>query len=155
MKDEDIYAFNPVPTPPAPPATPRRRVWPWVLGGVLLLVLALLVSGAVALVSLLDSARDGVHLTIDGDEWTPGVLDGASGLVAVLGAAFGLMVALLCVLLVVPLTLLLVALGLALGLGGAALAVLLVAAVLLSPLWMLLLILWLVLRPKRRATMTA
>ena len=155
MKDEDIYAFNPVPTLPAPPAPPRRRVWPWVLGGVLVLALALLVSGAVALVSVLDSARDGVHFTIDGDEWTPGILDGVSGLVAVMGVAFGLTVALLCVLLVVPLTLLLVALGLALGLGGVVLALLLVGGLVLSPLWGLLLVLWLLLRPKRRATMTA
>jgi len=115
----------------------------------------LLAGGTAALVSVLSSAHDGVHVTIDGEDWTPGLLDGASGLLALTGVGFGLMVALLCVLLVVPLTLLLVALGLALGLGGVVLALGLVAAVVLSPLWLLLLILWLALRPKRRATMAA
>jgi len=152
MKDEDIYAFNPVPKPPAPPAPPRR-LWPWVLGGALLLTLVLLASGAAALVSLLDSAREGVHISIGGEDWTPGVLDGLGGLAAVAGVGFGLLVALLCVLLVVPLTLLLVALGLALGVGGALLAAGLVAALLLSPLWLLVLVLWLALRPRRPATM--
>ena len=151
MNDEAIYAFSPVPKPPAPP---RRRLWPWLLGGFLLLAVVLVASGAVALVSLLDSAHDGVHVSIDGDEWTPGVLDGLGGLMALMGAGIGLTVALVCVLLVVPLTLLLVALALALGLGGAVLALGLVAALLLSPLWLLLLILWLALRPRRPATMS-
>lgn len=150
MNDEAIYAFSPVPNAPTaplkPPAPQRRRRWPWVLGGIALLALLLMLAGAVTLISLLDSVHDGVHVTIDGDEWTPGLVDGFSGLMAVLGVGIGLLVALFCVLLVVPLTLLLVLLGLALGLGGAVLAVLLVAGVVLSPLWILLLILWLVLR---------
>jgi len=150
MNDEAIYAFSPVPggasTPLKPPAPPKRRWWPWVLGAFALLALLLAISGALTLVSLADSARDGVHVTIDGDEWTPGLLEGFGGLMAVMGVGIGLLVALFCLLLVVPLTLLLVLLGLALGVGGAVLAVGLVAAVLLSPLWLLLLILWLALR---------
>jgi hypothetical protein len=158
VNDEAIYAFSPMPAPaaaPAPVKPPRRRIWPWVLGGFALLALLLVITGAVTLVSVLDSAHDGVHVTIDGDEWSPGLLDGFSGLMAVMGVGIGLVVAFFCVLLVVPLTLLLVLLGLTLGLGGALLAVLLVAGVLLSPLWMLLLILWLVLRrPAARATVS-
>jgi hypothetical protein len=149
VNDEAIYAFSPVPDAPAPlkpPAPPKRRRWPWVLGALALLSLLLVVSGAITLVALLNSAHDGMHVSIDGDEWMPGALDGFSGLMAVMGVGIGLLVALFCVLLVVPLTLLLVLLGLVLGLGGAVLAVLLVAALLLSPLWMLLLIVWLILR---------
>jgi hypothetical protein len=149
VNDEAIYAFNPMPeaaAPLKPPAPPKRRWWPWVLGGLALLSLLLVIGGAITLASLLSSAHDGVHVTVDGDEWAPGLLEGFGGLMALMGVGIGLVVALLCVLLVVPLTLLLVALGLALGLGGAVLAVLLVAGVVLSPLWLLLLILWLVLR---------
>jgi len=149
VNDEAIYAFNPVPEMPAPlkpPAPARRSWWPWVLGAFALLALLLVIGGALTLVSLADSARDGMHVTIDGDDWSPGLLEGFGGLMAVMGVGIGLVVALFCVLLVVPLTLLLVLLGLALGAAGAVLAVLTVVAVVLSPLWLLLLIVWLVLR---------
>ena len=60
MKDEDIYAFSAV--PPAASAMPAakapRRIWPWVLGA-LLLVFALAVAGSLAaLNALLDAGRD-------------------------------------------------------------------------------------------------
>lgn len=161
MNDEAIYAFSPVPepaAPPKPPKPPKRRWWPWVLGGIALLSLLLVVSGALTLASLLHSAPDGVHVAIDGDEWVPGVVEGFGGLMAVMGVGIGLLVALFCVLLVVPLTLLLVLLVLlavGLAVGGLVLALLLVAGVVLSPLWILVLILWLLLRPKPRATIPA
>ncbi len=154
MTDEDIYAFNPVPPKTTPSANPRarRRLWPWLLGA-LALVFALAVFGSVAaLVSLLDAGREGWHVSIDGEEWHGG---GWPGLLALLGVAGGLFVALLTVVLVVPLTLLLVALGLALGFGGVLLALGLVAAVLLSPFWGLLLLLWLLLRKRPAATVSA
>lgn len=155
MNDEAIYAFSPVPEPAAPPKPPKRRWWPWVLGGIALLSLLLVVSGALTLASLLHSAPDAVHVAIDGDEWVPGVAEGFGGLMAVMGVGIGLLVALFCVLLVVPLTLLLVLLAVGLAVGGLVLALLLVAGVVLSPLWILVLILWLLLRPKPRATIPA
>lgn len=149
MNDEAIYAFNSLPAAPAaPPKAPaaRRRLWPWVLGGLLLLAVLLVISGAVTLASLLHGGSDGLHVSIDGDDFSFGLLDGISGLVAVAGVFIGIVVALLCVLLVVPLTLLLVLLGVALAVAGVLLAVLLVVGVALSPLWLVVLLLWLVLR---------
>jgi hypothetical protein len=158
MKDEDIYAFNPVPPPVASPARPARRVWPWVLAGLAALLLVAMVSGGMALLSWLGGAHDGMHISINGDDWQPGWEDGLTGLLAVFGVGLGLLVALLVsfltVGLVVPMVLLLVVLGLALGAGGVVLAVGLVVALVLSPLWALLLLLWLVLR-RRPATMRA
>ncbi len=152
MTDEDIYAFHPVaPSQPALPA-PKPRRWPWVLGGLLLLVLVLLIAGANALSSLLDMGRDGVHVSIDGEDLGDG-LNGLPALLALLGVGGALLVALLTVLLVVPLTLLLVGLGLALGLGAVLLALALVLALVLSPLWGLLLLAWLLLRKRPAATM--
>ncbi|MBL8306589.1 MAG: hypothetical protein JNM33_07820 [Rubrivivax sp.] len=153
MTDEDIYAFNAVPpkAAAAAPTRPQRRLWPWLLGGLALIFLLAVAGGVAALMSLLDAGREGWHVTIDGEEWHGA---GGPGLLALLGVAGGLFVALLTVVLVVPLTLLLVALGLALGLGGVVLALGLVVAVLLSPFWGLLLLLWLLLR-KRPATVSA
>jgi hypothetical protein len=159
MKDEDIYAFNPVPPPVAPPARQPRRVWPWVMAGLAALLLVALVSGGMVLLSWLGGAHEGLHISIDGEDWQPGWADGVAGLLAVCGVGLGLLVALLAsfltVGLVVPLTLLLVVLGLALGAGGVVLAVALVVALVLSPLWALALLLWLVLRPRRKARMQA
>ncbi len=156
MKDEDIYAFNPVPPPsaaPAPPAPapkPRRRAWPWVLAALLLAALLATAGLLVLVAQLFDPVREGIHVQVDGDDVELGITHGLGGLMALLGMAAGLFVALLAVVLVVPLTLLLVALALALSLGGIALAVALVGAVLLSPLWALLLIVWLIVRPGSR-----
>jgi hypothetical protein len=154
MTDEDIYAFNAVPPAgaPAAPARRARRVWPWVLGALLLLFALAIAGSLAALSSLLDAGRDSWHVSIDGEEWHGSAWH---GLLALLGVAGGLFVAVLTVLLVVPLTLLLVTLGLALGLGGVVLALGLVAAILLSPFWGLLLLLWLLLRKRPAATVSA
>ena len=149
MSDEAIYAFSPVPRPPAPAP---RRLWPWVLGGLLLLSLLALVSGVTALMSMLDSARHGVHVNIDGEDLDVGWSLGSLGLLGLLGGALGLLAGLLALLCVVPLTLLLVALGLLLGFGGVLLGVGVVAALVLSPLWGLLLLAWLLLRRRPAAT---
>lgn len=152
MKDEDIYAFSAVPPAQAAPAKPARRIWPWVLGALLLVFVLAVAGGVAALTALLDAGRDSWHVSIDGEEWHGG---GFQLLLALLGVAGGLFVAVMTVLLVVPLTLLLVALGLALGLGGVVLALGLVAAVLLSPVWGVLLLLWLILRKRPAATVSA
>ncbi len=163
MNDEDIFAFNPVPgaAPAAPaPAARRRRVWPWVLAGLLVLAVLATVGGALALLALIDVADEGVHVLVDGQPWESGAGLGAlaalaAATVAVLGIGGALLLGLLGVLLVVPLAVGAVLLALALGLGGALLAVLAalavavaVVAVGLSPLWLLVLLLWWLLRKK-------
>ena len=61
MTDADITAFRAAPVPPRPR---RHRVWPWLLGA-LLLISVLAVGALVTLVSTVnDWTGDGVHLTI-------------------------------------------------------------------------------------------
>ena len=164
MNDADIRAFNPQPARPAVapaalPAAQRRRLWPWLLGALALLLLSLLVMTAGlgwALVSLLDEARESVQVFSNGEPWDAtgsdlaGVLGMATALVALLGVGGTLLAAfvavLMVVLIVVPLVLVCVLLAVGLGLGGALLAAAVVAAVALSPLWLLGLLLWLLLR---------
>ncbi len=156
MRDEDIYAFNPVPPHASSPPRPARRLWPWVLAGLAALLALLVVSGGVALASWLAGGHEGVHISIDGEDGLPGWTEGFAGMVAFSGVGLGLLAALLVGLLtvglVLPLTLLLALLGLAVGVGGAALVFGVMVALLLSPLWALALLLWLVLRPARKAT---
>jgi hypothetical protein len=147
MTDDDIRAFGP-PLTAAPTALPRhKRRWPWLLFGAL--VLLLLVAGLTA--ALLDLAIDTLDrdttISIDGQRWQLASLHGAH----LLGAVIALLVTALVALVVVPLVVLLALLGAALGIGVALLALLGVMALALSPLWMLVLLLWLLLRPARRA----
>jgi hypothetical protein len=155
MNDDDIHAFGP---PPAVVGVVhrRRRLWPWLLGG--LLVLALLAAGALAaLLTLADSAHHGMHVIVNGQPWDGwDAWEGWDGMDWDVGpghgllAGLGVLVAVFVVLLVVPCTLLLglslalmgVAIGLAVTLGTVGL----LAAVLLSPLWGLGLLLWLLFR---------
>ncbi len=161
MQDDDIHAFTPPPPPaaaPAPAVMPTRRRWPWVLGAFVLLSLVALMTSLTVL-GLMDGARDGMNVVVDGESWhvsTPrdwefgvrAILAGAVAVMVVLVVVpLALTVALLCVVLAVGVGLLAGAVGLAAGLGS----VLLVLALALSPLWGLGLILWLVLRPSRRA----
>jgi hypothetical protein len=149
MTDEDIYAFHPVPQPGAV-APRRRRVWPWVLGGLLLLALIVVASTATALVALADSAREGLNISINGESWDPIHLGTDHFWLAIVAVAL----ALVAVLVVVPLALLLAFVAAALGVGMAVLAVLVVAALALSPLWLVLLMLWLLLRRRPAAAAT-
>jgi hypothetical protein len=161
MNDDDIRAFGPAPAVSAAPR-PRRRLWPWLLAA--LLVLTLLAAGALAaLWAVADSAHPGLHVIVNGQSWDgwdawaswegwaswTGI-DGDIGPGRGLGLLLGLLVAALVLLLVVPFTVLF---GLALGLMGLAIGLAVtvgalgaVAAVLLSPLWGLGLLVWLVLR---------
>ncbi len=159
MQDEDIHAFTPPPAA-APGATPKpvRRRWPWVLGAFLLLCLVTLMT-SLTLLGLLDGARDGMNIVVDGEslhlssahDWEFGVaaiVAGALAVVVVLVVVpLALTVALLCVVLAVGLAVLAGAVGLAAGLGS----LLLVLALALSPLWGIGLVLWLLLRRPRRA----
>ena len=129
-----------------------RPVWPWVMGGLLLLCLLVVGSG---LAWLIDTGAmghgfdNGVHIALDGEDWSS---DGPGTVLAVLagllagGAA--LMMGVLAVLVVVPLALALALLGVALGIAAAVFSVLAVAAALLLPLWLPLWLLWLLLRRK-------
>ena len=161
MNDADIHAFNPQPTRPAVapaalPAAQRRRLWPWLLGALAMLLLVMTAGLGWALVSLLDEARESVQVFSNGEPWhatgsdLAGVLGMATALVALLGVGGTLLAAfvavLMGVLIVVPLVLVCVLLAVGLGLGGALLAAAVVAAVVLSPLWLLGLLLWLLLR---------
>jgi hypothetical protein len=160
MNTDDIRAFGPAPAAGATPGR-RRRLWPWLLGA--LLVLALLVAAAgAALWAVADSAPHGLHVIVNGqagdgwdgwDAWDS--WDGDFSLRHGLGGVLGLLLAAVVVLLVVPFTLLLGLLlglvGLATGLTVAVGALGTVAAVLLSPLWGLGLLLWLLLRRRSPA----
>ena len=158
MNDDDIYAFNPPPGSSAPPApataTRRRRIWPGLLALALLLAMLALAGTVVLVTSLLDGAAQGVQVVVDGQPWFPDVPGGiVAGLVvtAVLLCVGGaLLLGLLLTAVVVPVALVLALLGVVLcvvlGLAGPLLAVVALAAVLLSPLWLALLLLWWLLR---------
>ena len=169
MKDDDIYAFgappalgpaNPTATAPAT-ATPSatrspRPLWPWLLLAFGVAVLLLAMAGVSALYELLDGARQGLQVNVDGLPAATLHSDGDFGLMA----ALGLTAAVLLLLLVLPVVLMLVLLAVALAVGLALLsvvgavvlaacAVLLVVATALSPLWGSALLLWLLLRRPR------
>ena len=173
MKDDDIHAFDAPPalpaptTPPAhgmpPPGAQRRRVWPWLLLGLCVLVLLVALAalaGVSTLIGLLDGALDGWHLNIDGHPWSMLHGDSERGLLGVLGVT----AAVLMLLLVLPVLLVFMLLAVALTVGLALLsvvgavvgavmlaagAVLLVVALVSSPVWGSLLLLWLLLRRPR------
>lgn len=168
MKDDDIYAFGAPPLPegapePVPPTTTparsQRPLWPWLLLVFGLAVLLLAMAGVSALHDLLEGARQGLQVSVDGLPVATLHNDGDFGLMA----ALGLTAAVLLLLLVLPVVLMLVLLAVALAVGLALLsvvgavvlaagAVLLVVAAALSPLWGGALLLWLLLRrPKTGA----
>ncbi len=154
MTDEDIYAFGPVPPAPTPPAR-RRRWWPWLLLGLLVLGVLAAAALAAALLGLADSAPHGLHVQIDGDDWSTTLIDG-EGLrahwgLALVGLTLALTAVFVVVTVVVPMAVLLGLLAAALGIGVALLAVVGVAAVALSPVWLLALLLWLALRRRPAA----
>ena len=143
MTDADIHAFTPVPSAAAT-LRPRRSVWPWVLLAAALVLLLIVAAGASAVMGLADAAQDGFHVIIDGDEWRPVILASDPGRLAWLGVGAAIVV----VLFVVPLVLLLAFVAAGLGVGVAMLAMLLAVALALSPLWLVLLLVWLLLRGK-------
>ena len=161
MNDDDIHAFGAPPAPrpatlAASPARSRRPLWPWLLLAFGVVVLLLAMAGVSALYELLEGARQGLQVSIDGLPMATLHSDGDFGLMA----ALGLTAAVLLLLLVLPVVLMLVLLAVALAVGLALLsvvgavvlaagAVLLVVAAALSPLWGSALLLWLLLRRPR------
>ena len=155
MNDQDIHAFV---STPAATANPKRRRWPWLLGGTALVLTVLALVGASALMGLIEASREGLQITVNGQPWSTLHADSDAGLVGVLGVAAALMM----VVLVLPVVLMLVLLAVALAVGLALVAVvgtvllaagcvLLGVALVLSPLWGGALLLWLLLRKPRRA----
>ena len=164
MKDEDIHAFGP-PRPATPPLAPqpwRLRVWLWILIAVAALLLLLTLAGAAAIVDLLDSSNDGLRVTFNGLPWSTWSADPDFGFWGALGVAAAVM----ALLLVLPVVLMLVLLSVVVSVGLALLAVvgalllaavcvLLVVALALSPLWLAVLLLWLLLRPRRQPALAS
>jgi hypothetical protein len=166
MTDNDIYAFGP---PPAAPAkAKKRRWWLWLLLGLLAWVLLLAAAGVVALASLAGEASDAVQVVINDTPWGgwhPAVLHDVFGA----GAGFGtwlLVMAIFCVVAVcvaIPLAAVLVftvggvvvaaAVAAAAAVGAAALVVALVT----SPIWLVVLLVWGLSRKRKSqpATMNA
>jgi hypothetical protein len=121
----------------------------WVtLAGCALVSALVVTAGALWLA---DAASDGMHIVINGEHWTPEALDAGHWLAATLALAGALMAVMLVLSVVVPLALLLAGLAVALGVGAAALSMLVVGAVFLAPLGIVLLLGWLLLRPRRTA----
>jgi hypothetical protein len=118
--------------------------WRWFLLIVLLCLLALFGSLALLMQSLVQWAGDGVHVSVNGEAVPIGL-----SVFSALQAAFGLLVAVLVVLCVVPLAVVCALGAVALAAGGVLLALLLVAGLLLSPLLLLGALLWWALRPPR------
>jgi hypothetical protein len=130
-----------------------RRAWPWVLLGFVMLFGAALVAGAVALADFFEAAARGFDLRIDGERVLT-VPEGEASLALLLALVAAALVVAVMVPLAIAVAPLAIAVALALvalGMLVATAAVLAVAAVLLSPLWVPLVLLALALREPRRA----
>lgn len=151
MNDDDIRVFTPPAgaVQPAPAAAPRRRrIWPWVLLGLFVLLSALVVLAIVGAVATIDEWGGGnVSISIDDETLVLPPLNGGA-LVALL---FGVAVALVVALVVVPLALLAAFGAAALAVAGVLVAVLAVAAVAASPLLLGVALVWWRLRSGRKA----
>lgn len=146
MTGEDVHAFANLRNP-QPAARRLRRPWVWL--GVIVLLMLVAASGAAVLLALAEG-MGGVTITIDGERWGPFHPAEEARTLAFAGAG----AALLVVLVVLPLAAVVSLLGALLGFGVSLLALLVVAAVALSPLWLVALVLWLVLRRRPRAAAT-
>lgn len=157
MTGDDIHAFR----PPRTPTEPRRRArWPWVLGTLILLLALWAACSMAALMLWADGPREGLSISINGQRWEALPNPTELGVLAAMGLGGSLLagLALLAVVVVVPCVVLLAMavalLGTGLGLGAALMAVLLMLGLAAAPLWLPLLLLWLLLRralrPPRR-----
>ena len=154
--DQDIYAFHPVPPSKPGAVPPRQRRWPWAVLGCLLALAVLSVLGAFNLLALLASFGDGWNVTINGHQVDPSfAVQPEHAWAALFAAAAGIFLLLLVVPITVLLVLVVVTGALALAVGCALLVMVLVAAVLLSPLWLPAWLIWLILRSRTRPTAPA
>jgi energy-converting hydrogenase Eha subunit G len=151
MTDPDIHAFTPASGGASLAAVPRprqRRIWPWLLGGGLLLAVLLVGACAAAVVALIDSARDGMHVIVNGEPWDGLDLNTTDWGLVWLGTSAAVLVTLLVAPAVMLMGLFLGGLGLAVGLAATVGIVGVITAVLGSPLWLMVLLLWLLLRKR-------
>jgi hypothetical protein len=153
--DDDIYAFGPPPVSatPAPQKAKKRRWWLWLLLGVFVWVLLLAAAGVFAIASLAGEASEAVQVVINDTPWGgwhPAWLHDLFGA----GVGFGtwlLVMAVFCVValcVAAPLAAVLVfavggvlvaaTVAAATAVGAAALVVALVT----SPIWLAVLLLW-------------
>ena len=160
------------PTPAAQPASglvPYRpqtsrsgRLFRWWLGLSVLLAIAV---GVCVAIGINQFGLSPMHIVIDGEDFSDGItINGLTGGAQMLLAVIAVLVALL-LLLLIPLILLLVvgsvAIAVVCALGVPLIAVALALAAVSSPLWLVGLLIWLVLRRRpspthaRSATMTA
>lgn len=179
IDDEGIYAFNPPPRGGADAAADAggaggagdaaapggrrasRRAWRWWLGGLaafgVLLTLAAVLLAMFLVHEVWPALATGWSVVVDDVRLGAGGLgleeaDPARLLLVVAAVALAVVVALFVVSVVVPLAVGLGLLAALVGIGLALLAVLAVGALVLSPVWGVLLLLWLALRPRRAAT---
>lgn len=138
-----------MPYPTTPEVRARRRGWAWALLAIAVLFVAGVVGGVLVLGGTLDQALGGLDIHVDGER----VLTVPRGEAAWWAVAAGLLAGMV-MLVVVPLSLLLALLIAALGLAAAVVVVLAVSALALSPLWVLALLLWRVLREPQAASGT-
>ena len=141
-----------------PPPTARRApIGRWLVLGLLAFLALAVVATTLVLLGLLDGAREGLTFVVDGHPWRLGT-DGTWDIDqhTVLGAVIGGLVIVTVLATVLPLVLLAVLLTVGGALLAAVLAVaaslavvLLILALVLSPLWGLVLLLWLILRKPR------
>ena len=137
------------------PSRRAQRAWPWLVGGLLLLMLLMLLvalAGTAAVLTVGREAMEGAVIHINGQRWEASALDVDALGWGMFGITAALALAALVVTVLVPLSVLLGLAAAALGLGLALLAVLSVAALLLSPLWLVLLLVWALLRRPRPAS---
>jgi hypothetical protein len=151
MTDQDIHAFG----PPLAAAAPRhrRRLWPWLLGAALIVLVLVAAAASALLMAVADGVGQDISVVINGERWNPVAFSFGQAWAGLLGLGLGLCALMLVLLVVLPSAVLLGLLAAALGLGIALLAVALVAAVALSPLWLTVWLLWLLLRRTPPATM--
>ena len=149
MTDEDITAFRAAPVQVKPR---RRRLWPWLLGA--LLLFGVLAAGALTLLvsTLSDWTGDGVHLSINDELIELGALHGGHAAATVL---LVLAVVAIVLLVVVPLALAIALLGATVGVAAALFAAAVVLAVACSPLLLIAGLVWLIVRPRRAPTLAA
>jgi len=144
LNDNELSTSPPAPLPPAAPPR-QRRFWRWALLLLLVCGMLALVASALALKSLSGLSGNGLHINIDDEIVHVGSLHTGTALLA-LGAVFAILLTVLCA---VPVIVALALAAAALGIGIALLAVLTVAAIALSPLWLLALGVWWAVRPAK------
>jgi hypothetical protein len=150
MNDDVLHPAGPARRPPDPR---RRRVWPWVLLGLFVLVTMLVVLAIVGAVATIDEWGGGssVSISVGGETHVLPTPRGGA-LVAML---FGVAVALALALVLVPLLLLAAVVAVGVALAFALVAAAVTAALAASPLLLVAALVWWAVRAARKAPAAA